>query len=84
MAFSSISTKLIELTVLILFLSILKNNKKVCQLQTGACQGHLPSVFMGIESHAAAAADLPHIWREFRVENESFCASVKLVEQVLR
>ena len=33
---------------------------KWCQLQIGACQGHLPSVSEEIESNPAAAVDLQH------------------------
>ena len=55
-----------------------------CQLQTGACQGRLPSASVETEHWAAAAVDLQHPLREFRVETKALCAPQNLVEQVFR
>ena len=55
-----------------------------CQLQIGACRGHLPSASAETDSCAAAAAELQHSPKEFRVESEALCALGKLVEQVFR
>ena len=52
-----------------------------CQLQIGACQGHLPSASAEIDPCAAAAVELQHPPKEFRVESEAPCALGKLVEQ---
>ena len=45
-------------------------------LQIGTCHGCLPSISTRIKSCAAAAADLHHPLKEFRVEsrNEALCA----------
>ena len=53
-----------------------------CQLQIGACQGHLPSASAEIDPWAAAAVELQHPPKEFRVEREALCVLGKLVEQV--
>ena len=42
----------------------------MCELEAGACQRHLPSA-SAIESCAAAAADLWHTQKKFRVESEA-------------
>ena len=46
-----------------------------CQLQTGFCQGRLPSASVETEHWAAAAVDLQHPLREFRVENKALCST---------
>jgi len=49
--------------------------KGPCQSQIGPCCGSLPSTSTRIKSCVAAAANLQHPLKEFRVEsrNEAFC-----------
>ena len=57
-----------------------------CDLQIGTCHGHLPSTSLRVKSHAAAAADLQHALKEFRVEskNVTLCPLEKVSGQVFR
>ena len=58
----------------------------MCQPQVGTCHECLPSTSTRIKSCAAAAADLQHPLKKFRLENrnEVLCAPGKLAGQVFR
>ena len=63
-----------------------QTHDQCCQLQTGTCQGCLPSTSTRIKSCAAAAADLQHLLKGVhgRVEMRHSVPQERLEEQVFR
>ena len=63
-----------------------QTHDQCCQLQTGTCQGCLPSTSTRIKSCAAAAADLQHLLKGVRgrAEMRHSVPQERLEEQVFR